>query len=114
MRVARAELRDFRNWERASVELADGLTVISGPNGAGKTNLLEAVYFGCTGRSPRTSNERELVRRGASVARVALDLAGGPTATAGSRSASSRARPKRVVLDGATSRARRAWTPARP
>ena len=44
-----------------------------GPNGAGKTNLLEALYFGCTGRSPRTSNERELVRRGAAVARVVVD-----------------------------------------
>ena len=26
-----------------------GLTVITGPNGAGKTNLLEALYFACTG-----------------------------------------------------------------
>jgi ATPase subunit of ABC transporter with duplicated ATPase domains len=60
VRVARVGLREFRNWERASVELSDGLTVISGPNGAGKTNLLEAVYFGCTARSPRTSSEREL------------------------------------------------------
>ena len=34
--------------------------MVVGPNGAGKTNLLEAVYFGCTGGSPRTSNEREL------------------------------------------------------
>ena len=75
MRVARVGLRDFRNYERAAVELRDGLTVISGPNGAGKTNLLEAVYFGCTARSPRTSNERELVRRGGSVARVEVDLA---------------------------------------
>jgi DNA replication and repair protein RecF len=74
--VTRVSLRDFRNYERAEVELGDGLTVVSGPNGAGKTNLLEAVYFGCTGRSPRTSNERELVRRGAAVARVALGLAG--------------------------------------
>ena len=35
--------------------------MVAGANGAGKTNLLEAVYFGCTARSPRTSNERELV-----------------------------------------------------
>ena len=41
-----------------------GLTVVHGPNGAGKTNLLEALYFGCTGRSSRTRNERELVRFG--------------------------------------------------
>jgi DNA replication and repair protein RecF len=75
MHVARASLRDFRNYERAEAELGPGLTVVGGPNGAGKTNLLEALYFGCTGRSPRTSNERELVRRGASVARVSLQLA---------------------------------------
>jgi DNA replication and repair protein RecF len=74
VRVKRVSLRDFRNYERADAELGGGLTVVSGPNGAGKTNLLEAIYFGCTARSPRTSNERELVRRGAGVARVALEL----------------------------------------
>src|SRR3954471_10100508 len=76
MRLVRASLRDFRNYERAELELGATLTVVSGPNGAGKTNLLEALYFGCTGSSPRTSNERELVRRGAKVARVVLDVAG--------------------------------------
>jgi DNA replication and repair protein RecF len=77
VRVERIQLRDFRNYETAEVELAAGLTVVAGANGAGKTNLLEAVYFGCTARSPRTSNERELLRRGGDgVARVVLDLAG--------------------------------------
>ncbi|HEY6779451.1 MAG TPA: DNA replication and repair protein RecF [Thermoleophilaceae bacterium] len=71
--VCAVELRDFRNYEHAAVELAPGLTVIAGSNGAGKTNLLEALYFGCTARSPRTSNERELVRRGATVTRVVTD-----------------------------------------
>jgi DNA replication and repair protein RecF len=75
--VTRIQLRDFRNYESAEVQLSEGLTVVAGPNGAGKTNLLEALYFGSTGRSPRTSNERELVRRGGDgVARVVLDLAG--------------------------------------
>jgi len=68
--VTSVELRDFRNYERTRLELADGLTVLAGPNGAGKTNLLEAVFFGCTARSPRTANERELVRHGSKVARV--------------------------------------------
>jgi DNA replication and repair protein RecF len=75
LRVARVTLQDFRNYRRAEAELAPGLTVVTGPNGAGKSNLLEAVYFGCTGRSPRTSNDRELVRRGAGAARVALETA---------------------------------------
>jgi DNA replication and repair protein RecF len=73
--VTRIQLRDFRNYESAEVDLGEGLTVVAGANGAGKTNLLEALYFGCTARSPRTSNERELVRRGGEgVARVVLDL----------------------------------------
>jgi DNA replication and repair protein RecF len=76
MRVERVSLRDFRNYEAADVQLADGLTVVAGANGSGKTNLLEGLYFGSTARSPRTSNERELVRRGGQgVARVVLDLA---------------------------------------
>jgi DNA replication and repair protein RecF len=72
VRVTGLTARDFRNYEHAEVALADRLTVIVGPNGAGKTNLLEAVYFGCTGRSPRTSNDRDLLRRGAPAARVAV------------------------------------------
>ena len=76
MRVTSATLRDFRNYADAEVRLGPGLTVIAGPNGAGKTNLLEGVYFGCTGRSPRTSNDRELVRRGEKVARVTVSTEG--------------------------------------
>ncbi|HEY2320790.1 MAG TPA: DNA replication and repair protein RecF, partial [Solirubrobacteraceae bacterium] len=72
MRVVRIDVRDFRGYHEASAGLGDGLTVITGPNGAGKTNLLEALYFGCTGRSCRTSNEREVVRFGAGAARVVV------------------------------------------
>src|SRR5215211_2837294 len=70
MIATRLRLRDFRGYARADVAIGAGLTVIHGPNGAGKTNLLEALYFGCTGRSCRTSNEREVVRFGAQAARV--------------------------------------------
>lgn len=72
MRVTGLSLRDFRSYERAEITLAEGVNVIWGANGAGKTNLLEALYFGCTGRSCRTANDRELVRFGAAVARVAV------------------------------------------
>src|SRR4051794_1145357 len=50
------------------------MTVVHGRNGAGKTNLLEGLYFGCTGRSCRTTNEREVVRFGAPAARVEVDV----------------------------------------
>ena len=74
MLVTRLRLRDFRSYELTDVELGPGLTVIHGRNGAGKTNLLEALYFGCTGRSCRTSNEREVVRFEAATVRVEADL----------------------------------------
>jgi len=60
--VTGLRLRDFRSYADTEVGLGERLTVVHGPNGAGKTNLLEALYFGCTGRSCRTTNERELVR----------------------------------------------------
>src|SRR3954453_3412602 len=69
-------LRDFRSYEAAEVRLGAGLTVVSGRNGAGKTNLLEALYFGCTGRSCRTANERECVRFGAGVLRLEVTAGG--------------------------------------
>ena len=62
MVVTRLRVRDFRSYAAAEVALGERLTVVHGPNGAGKTNLLEALYFGCTGRSCRTTNERELLR----------------------------------------------------
>jgi DNA replication and repair protein RecF len=68
--VTGLRLRDFRSYAAAEVVLGERLTVVHGPNGAGKTNLLEALYFGCTGRSCRTTNEREVVRFDAQAARV--------------------------------------------
>jgi DNA replication and repair protein RecF len=76
VRVLGLTLRDFRGYEEATVAIGPGLTVVTGPNGAGKTNLLEALYFGCTGRSCRTTNEREVVRFGAPAARVVVRAEG--------------------------------------
>jgi DNA replication and repair protein RecF len=72
VQVLSLSLRDFRGYHDARVELGAGLTVVTGPNGAGKTNLLEGLYFACTGRSCRTSNEREVVKFGAGTARTVL------------------------------------------
>ena len=99
------QVRDFRSYARAEAGLGSGLTVLHGPNGAGKSNLLEALYFGCTGRSPRTRNDRELVRFGALATRVVvrLDTAGREHELSVGYGADARsARPvKRMSFDGA-------------
>ncbi len=76
MQVLTLRLRDFRGYGDAHVELGEGLTVVTGPNGAGKTNLLEGLYFACTGRSCRTSNEREIISFGAGTTRTVLTCQG--------------------------------------
>jgi DNA replication and repair protein RecF len=99
MRIVRLSLRNFRSYAAADVELGPGVTVVTGRNGAGKTNLLDAIYFGCTGRSARTTNERELVRFGEHVTRVAVrteDADGPHELSVGFEPGE----PKRMAIDG--------------
>ncbi len=105
VRVLAVQLRDFRTYARAEAALGPGLTVVHGPNGAGKSNLLEALYFGCTGRSPRTRNERELVRFDAEATRVVVRCTDGAhehelSVAYGAGAAGERA-VKRLTVDGA-------------
>ncbi|MGI8460719.1 MAG: DNA replication/repair protein RecF [Solirubrobacterales bacterium] len=99
MRIEAIELRGFRNLADVELELDPSLTVLHGPNGAGKTNVLEALYFGLTGRSCRTRAERETIRFGEPLSRVEVRVA-----EAGERrtflSAVERGGQKRHLLDG--------------
>jgi DNA replication and repair protein RecF len=100
VRVVSVTLREFRTYERAAAPLGGGLTVVVGPNGAGKTNLLDAIYFGCTGRSSRTANDRELVRFGAQTTRVVVQT----EATDGFHELAvgfTPGEPKQMTVDGA-------------
>jgi DNA replication and repair protein RecF len=112
MRVERLRLRDFRTYVTADVTLGPSLTVVHGPNGAGKTNLLEALYFGCTSRSCRTTNERDVVRFEAPAARVEVDVSdrdGAHELSVGFQPGE----PKRLRVDGAPVE-RLTDSPARP
>jgi DNA replication and repair protein RecF len=68
--VTAIEANPVRSLERVRVELGPGIVSVVGPNGVGKTNLVEALYFALTGRSFRTSDRRDLIPFGASLARA--------------------------------------------
>ncbi len=73
MRISSIRLTGFRNYDDATVTPCDGVTVFTGLNAQGKTNILEAIYLCCTGRSHRTSHDRELIKNDCEQARVRVD-----------------------------------------
>ena len=70
MLVTAIEAKPLRSLDRVRVELGAGIVSVIGPNGTGKTNLVEALYFALTGRSFRTSDRRDLIPFGGSLARA--------------------------------------------
>jgi DNA replication and repair protein RecF len=61
MYVKRVTLRNYRNYKDMSICLHPGLNIFYGDNAQGKTNFLESIYLCGTGRSHRTSKEKELI-----------------------------------------------------
>lgn len=100
MPVTTVSMRNFRSYEAAAAQLDPDLTVLTGPNGAGKTNLLEAVYYGCTGRSCRTTNDREVVKFGAPATRVVVSF-DSPSGAHEIAVGFAPGEAKRMTLDGA-------------
>jgi len=98
--VSAVEARPLRSLAHLRVELAPGITSVLGANGAGKTNLLEALYFALTGRSFRTSDRRELIPFGESLARAEATIETGEGSVHTLLAAISRTEGRRHLLDG--------------
>ena len=62
MYLTRLRLEQFRSYEHLDLEIPEQGLTIFGRNGSGKTSVLEALVLLSTTRSPRTTNDRELVR----------------------------------------------------
>ena len=64
MKVERLELKNFRNYEHQSIDFGEGINILYGENAQGKTNVLEALYVTATGKSQRTNNYQDMIRKG--------------------------------------------------
>ncbi|HWW66671.1 MAG TPA: DNA replication and repair protein RecF [Solirubrobacterales bacterium] len=100
MLVTAIEARPVRSLADVRVELEPGIVSLVGPNGAGKTNFVEALYFGLTGRSFRTSDRRDLIPFGASLARAQVVIRDGDGIEHRLLASVSRAEGRRHLLDG--------------
>ncbi len=100
MLVTAVEARPLRSLADVRVEPVPGITSLVGPNGAGKTNFLEALYFALTGRSFRTSDRRDLIPFGESLARAEVVVHDEDGARRRLLASVSRTEGRRHLLDG--------------
>ena len=70
MRIKNLKLKNFRNYADEAVDFSDGLNVLFGRNAQGKTNCAEAVFYLCTGVSPRCRRDKQLIRHGCEFAEI--------------------------------------------
>ena len=61
MYLSHLSLTNFRNDVRLELDLPPGITLVQGENAQGKTNLLEAIYYLATARSPYAQTDQELI-----------------------------------------------------
>ena len=73
MHIEKIVLKNFRNYAWAQINPAPTANLLIGQNAQGKTNLVEAVYYLCVGKSPRTPREKELIKHGEQQAYLRID-----------------------------------------
>lgn len=61
MNVDNIRLINFRNYKNIKINFNKNINVFVGKNAQGKTNLLEAIYMCSTGKSFRTSRDKEVI-----------------------------------------------------
>ncbi|MFH1715529.1 MAG: DNA replication and repair protein RecF [Elusimicrobiota bacterium] len=64
MHVSSLKLINFRNYRNETIVFHQHWNVLIGVNGSGKTNILEALYFLSTAKSPRAAQSVDLITWG--------------------------------------------------
>lgn len=74
MRLLELKLTNYRNCRDLSLNLNSGKILIIGKNAQGKTNILESIYFLSALKSPRTSNNIEIINFNAETVEIEAEL----------------------------------------
>lgn len=65
MFISDLKLENFRNYKKQAFSFSPEVNILYGLNAQGKTNVAEAIFYICTGYSPRVTREKQLVMMGA-------------------------------------------------
>ncbi len=63
------KLTNYRNFSQVNLDLSPS-TLLIGKNAQGKSNILDAIYFLATTKSPKAERDSELIKEGQEVLRV--------------------------------------------
>lgn len=64
MKILEINYINFRNLADRNIKFSPKINLFLGKNGQGKTSIIEAVYFGATGKSFRTSKNADMIKYG--------------------------------------------------
>lgn len=70
MYISELILKNYRNYVSETFEFSPGINIISGANAQGKTNATEAIFYLCTGYSPRVTREKQVINHKAESALI--------------------------------------------
>lgn len=74
MKIIDLKLKNYRNCQDLELDLDSKKILIIGKNAQGKTNILESICFLSTLKSPRTSNNLELINFGANNCEIIAEI----------------------------------------
>ena len=70
MYIKKLTLKNFLNYEEETFEFTNGINLLTGANAQGKTNCGEAIFYLCTGYSPRVSKDSQVINYQKEVAEI--------------------------------------------
>ncbi len=63
-------LKNYRNYEYQEFDFCEGVNILTGDNAQGKTNCAEAIFYLCTGYSPRATRDKQVIKYGQDTAKI--------------------------------------------
>lgn len=70
MFITSLKLKNFRNYGEEVFGFENGINLLTGKNAQGKTNAAEAIFFLCTGYSPRANRDAVIIKTGEESAEI--------------------------------------------
>ncbi len=62
MYIENLSLKNYRNYQNETFDFSKGINILTGNNAQGKTNCAEAIFYLCTGYSPKASKDKQVIR----------------------------------------------------